>query len=44
MNKHRRYIPIIIIKNKHFSFSYSIGNPLWFVYEFKQLWKERRKQ
>ena len=35
MNKHRRYIPVI--KTKHFSFS--IGNPLWFIYEFKKLLK-----
>lgn len=37
MNKHQRYINILSIKIFDISFSLGIGNPMWFVEEFKNL-------
>lgn len=37
MNKYQRYINIITIEILTFSISFKIGNPMWFIEEFKNL-------
>ena len=37
MNKHERYINIITIRILDFEFSFKLGNPMWFIQEFKNL-------
>lgn len=36
-NKYPRYINILTIIILDFEFSFKVGNPLWFVQEFKNL-------
>lgn len=36
-NKYPRYINILTIRILDFEFSYKMGNPLWFIEEFRKL-------
>lgn len=36
-NKHPRYVNVLTIIIFNLEFSFKIGNPMWFVHEFKNL-------
>lgn len=43
MNKYPRYITVFSITILGMTLSYQIGNPLWFIQEFKNIREEEKK-
>ena len=41
-NKHPRWINLLCIKILGFEFNINIGNPLWFIKEFKDIYEDDR--